>query len=94
MSAVSTQRPNLKPTERSVPTEVKPSRRCSAIDAALPLSPMIAIICRFAAHDQRAEQGRDDTASAEAVRDINRIFDRMAVGRATVIGAGVAVSED
>jgi len=35
-----------KPTERSAPVGWKPKRRCSAIEAALPLSPTIAIICR------------------------------------------------
>jgi len=54
MNGVSTQRPNLKPTERSVPVGWKPKRRCSAIEAALPLSPMIAIICRQGPASQRA----------------------------------------
>jgi len=46
MMTLSTQRPNLKPTERSVPTRRKPWLACSPIDAAWPLSPITAMSCR------------------------------------------------
>ena len=54
MNGVSTQRPNLKPTERSVPVGSKPKRRCRAIEPAFSLSPMIAIIWRQGPASQRA----------------------------------------
>ena len=53
MSTVSTQPPNLKPTDRSVPTSRKPRLRWSAIEPVLPLSPTIASICCHGPASQR-----------------------------------------
>src|SRR5258706_7874321 len=46
MTTLSTQRPNLKPAERSVPTRTKPNDACRLIDAAFALSPITAISWR------------------------------------------------
>src|SRR5262249_41900954 len=46
MSTVSTHRPNLKPTERSVPTRRKPTEACRLMDGACALSPITAISWR------------------------------------------------
>ena len=91
MIGVSTQRPNLKPTERSVPTGSKPWRRWRAIEAA------IAAVADdrhdpppragFAAGDQFGQQRAADAAPAKARRDIDAVFERMPIGGARVVGA-------
>src|SRR5512134_780884 len=52
ISTLSTQRPNLKPTDGSTPTRVKPHASCTPIEATFPVSPITATICRqpHAAH--------------------------------------------
>src|SRR4051812_46785785 len=46
MTMLSTQRPNLNPAERSVPTRRKPKDACRLIDAEFALSPITAMIWR------------------------------------------------
>ena len=53
MITLSTQRPNLKPTERSVPTRTNPCPACSAMDGVLALSPITATSCRYPSPAER-----------------------------------------
>ena len=46
MTTLSSQRPNLWPTEWMVPQNLKPARRCSVMEAKLAESPIIATISR------------------------------------------------
>jgi hypothetical protein len=46
MNTLSTQRPNLNPAERSVPTRRKPQAACTPIEPAFALSPITAMIWR------------------------------------------------
>src|SRR5205085_7492498 len=46
ITTLSTQRPNLKPTDRKVAARKKPKDACKLIDAAFALSPITATSCR------------------------------------------------
>ena len=46
MNTLSTQRPNLKPTERRVPTRTKPHAACTPMEGWFALSPITAMIWR------------------------------------------------
>src|SRR5579875_1106724 len=96
ISTVSTQRPNLKPTERSVPTRRNPWLLCRAMEGALPLSPMTAIICRqrLASRDEGGKQMAADAAAAQRLADIDGVLDRIAIGGAGAIGCCIAVADD
>ena len=95
---MSTQRPNLKPTDRNVPAGSNPKRLCSAIEPELALSPTIGDHLTpgstLASCDQFAEQGGADALPSQAIGDIDRILDREAIGRPPVIGAGISEARD
>ena len=98
MRTLSTQRPNLKPAERSVPTRRNPALACRPIDAAFALSPMtaidLAVAERFAAPHELVEERPADAAPLRVGADVYRIFERVAVGRARAVEGAVGVTGD
>jgi NAD(P)-dependent dehydrogenase (short-subunit alcohol dehydrogenase family) len=66
MNTLSTQRPNLNPTERSVPTRRKPQAVCTPMEAAFALSPITAMSWRYPSASQRR------TSSSSSIRPTPR----------------------
>jgi len=72
---------------------VKPYRS-GVLEAAADDRDHLAIETGFAFRDQRCEQGGADALPSRRACEIDRILDRMAVGRSAPIGPGIGIAQD
>ena len=88
MTATSSQRLNLRPTSRSMPTSSKPQRACSARDAA-PTASMRAITAwkpdALATSSRRVSSAVPMPSPPRGAVDVDRVLDRRAVGRPLLV---------
>ena len=83
ITTTSSQRPNFRPTSRSVPTTSKPWARCRAIDASWPADDAGEHGVEAVRHGHRqqlAEHGSADTSALPVTTDVDGVLDRRAVG--------------